>query len=152
MLMKRTNIEGIVESTYDSSNILSSIYNEDTNDLIIIFKNGGKYKYPKVSKSDFMRFEMAESQGVVFNTHIKKYSFEKLDNVDLEELMSKLNENNELKRTEKERAIKAKRNFILEKIKQIAAFDENVMDEVYITQFTILKNLIDGYLNIETQE
>jgi hypothetical protein len=153
MLMKRNNKNGIIEVMYDSSNILSSIYDEDnTNDLIIVFKNGGKYKYPKVSKADYMRFEMAESQGVVFNSHIKKYAFEKLENISVDDLMSKLNESNELKNTEKERAIKAKRDFILSKIKQIAEFDENVMDEVLLTQFSILKQLLEKYLNIRNED
>jgi hypothetical protein len=87
MILKRQEKDGIVKAMYDSSNIVASIYNNNTSDLEIIFKAGTKYRYPKVSKSDYMRFEIAESQGVVFNTHIKKYTSEKLANVDISQIL-----------------------------------------------------------------
>jgi len=88
MILKRQEKDGIVKAMYDSSNIIASIYNTTTSDLEIIFKAGTKYKYPSVSKSDYMRFEIAESQGAVFNTHIKKYTYEKLANVDVSQILN----------------------------------------------------------------
>jgi hypothetical protein len=87
MILKRQEKDGIVKAMYDSSNIVASIYNNETSDLEIIFKAGTKYKYPNVSKSDYMRFEIAESQGAVFNTHIKKYTYEKMANVDVSKIL-----------------------------------------------------------------
>ena len=87
MILKRQEKDGIVKAMYDSSNIVASIYNNNNSDLEIIFKAGTKYRYPSVSKSDYMRFEIAESQGVVFNTHIKKYKAEKLANVDISQIL-----------------------------------------------------------------
>lgn len=82
MLLKKQEKDNIIKVMYDSSNILASIYNKETSDLTIIFNKGTQYKYPKVTKTDYTRFELAESQGKVFNTHIKSYSFEKLDTID----------------------------------------------------------------------
>lgn len=149
MLLKRNEKNGIVEAMYDSSNILSSIYDLDTSDLVIVFKNGGKYKYPKVSKSDYMRFEIADSQGVVFNSHIKKYSFEKLENIDLEILMTKLDESKKLLAEEKNAILLAKRKLLMSKIKQISSFNEDIMNDVLINELSNLKKLIDEYINIE---
>ena len=71
MILKKQEKNGVVKALYDSSNIVASIYNPATSDLDLIFKAGTKYRYNGVSKSDYMRFEIAESQGTVFNTHIK---------------------------------------------------------------------------------
>ena len=77
---------------YKSSNILGSTYLVETGDLTLIFNKGARYKYAKVSKTDYTRFEMADSQGKVFNTHIKPYSFEKLDAVDPDAIVKEINE------------------------------------------------------------
>jgi hypothetical protein len=82
MLLKRQEKNGKIKSIYKSSNVCASTYETATKDLTIIFNNGSQYKYAGVTNADYMRFEIAESQGVVFNSHIKKYSFEKLEAVD----------------------------------------------------------------------
>jgi hypothetical protein len=82
MLLKRTQSENLIEATYDSSNILSSKYDKDSKKLIITFKRGIQYTYLNVIPSDYLRFETAESQGAVLNSHIKSYSFEKGEVID----------------------------------------------------------------------
>lgn len=82
MILKRADEDGFIKATYDSSNIFASTYDTKTNDLIILFKKGTQYKYGNVSRTDYTRFEIAESQGSVFNTHIKKYKFEILPSID----------------------------------------------------------------------
>lgn len=131
MILKRQEKDGIVKSMYDSSNIVASIYNNNTSDLEIIFKAGTKYKYPKVSKSDYMRFEIAESQGVVFNTHIKKYTAEKLGSVDI----SKILVETETLKVDEEMALKegvVKK--IIEKIKYLSSVSDNDNIELLIQQ------------------
>lgn len=91
MLLKRKEKENVVKVLYESSNVLASIYDNTTNELTLIFNSGTKYKYPNVSKTDYMRFELADSQGVVFNTHIKKYAFEKLESVDPKVIIAEIN-------------------------------------------------------------
>jgi len=88
MLVRKLINDGIMKSYYDSSNILVSEYDQSTKNLIVIFKNGGKYEYKDVSISDYTRFELADSQGKVLNSHIKQYPFEALGKVDI----SKINE------------------------------------------------------------
>ena len=90
MILKRKEKDGIVKAIYSSSNICASVYNTVTNELTIIFSNGGQYKYTDVAKTDYMRFETADSQGSVLNTHIKKYTTSKLDSVDTTEILKEV--------------------------------------------------------------
>ena len=90
MILKRKEKEGVVKAIYSSSNICASVYNTITNELTIIFSNGGQYKYVDVAATDYMRFETADSQGSVLNTHIKKYTTTKLDNVDTTEILKEV--------------------------------------------------------------
>jgi len=92
MIIQRTEKEGIVRGFYKSSNILMSEFNKATKNLTITFNYGGVYTYGDVPEKDFTRFELAESQGKVLNSHIKQYSFTKLDNADVNALKEELNE------------------------------------------------------------
>jgi hypothetical protein len=94
MILKRQEQDNLIKVIYESSNIFASIYDTKTGDLEIIFKAGTKYKYPNVSKTDYMRFEVADSQGAVFNTHIKKYAFQKMGNVDTSLIIEELSTGN----------------------------------------------------------
>ncbi len=88
MLLKKTEKDGIVTALYESSNILASKW--DGKDLTIIFKRGASYTYNNVSRTDYVRFEMADSQGVVLNAKIKTYSFTQNDNVDEAEILTEI--------------------------------------------------------------
>jgi len=92
MILKRKEKDGIIKAIYSSSNICASVYNNITNELSVIFNHGGQYKYLDVSKTDYMRFETADSQGSVLNTNIKKYTSSKLDNVDTTEILKEVEE------------------------------------------------------------
>lgn len=78
MILNRKETENKIKAMYKSSTILASTYEKDTKALTIIFTNGGQYKYADVTLTDYTRFETADSQGVILNSHIKKYTFEKL--------------------------------------------------------------------------
>ena len=91
MLLKKQETDNKVKSIYESSNICASIYDKDNSSLTIIFNNGGQYIYEGVTKGDYLRFEMADSQGAVFNSHLKKYSFQKLDKVDVKDILVEVN-------------------------------------------------------------
>ena len=90
MIIKRKEKDGIVKAIYSSSNICASVYNTITNELTVIFSNGGQYKYTDVAKTDYMRFETAESQGIIMNSHIKKYTTTKLESVDTSEILKEV--------------------------------------------------------------
>ena len=92
MILKKQEKNGKIKAMYSSSNICASIYDTTTNELTLIFNNGGQYKYTGVSNTDYMRFEIADSQGSVMNTHIKKYPFTKLDKVDTTEILKEVEE------------------------------------------------------------
>lgn len=70
-LINRIENDGFIEVQYASSNIQSSMYNNNSGDLIITFSGGRQYFYSNVDKNDYMKFELAESQGKVFNSLIK---------------------------------------------------------------------------------
>jgi hypothetical protein len=91
MILKRTVNDGVIKGFYDSSNILVSEYDQKENNLTIVFKGGGTYKYNNVSVKDFTRFEMADSQGIVLNKHIKPiYTVDKLDRIDTKNIVETL--------------------------------------------------------------
>lgn len=119
MILKRVEKENVVKAIYDSSNILASEYNKSTKDLIITFKRGAQYKYLGVSSSDYMRFEIADSQGSVLNSHIKTYTFEKCENVDANLITE------EIDKLKKEEVVKRQESIIGEMERIVSDFDQN---------------------------
>jgi len=92
-VVKRTEREdGVVECLIDSSNILLSEYNKSKQTLKITFKAGTQYLYKDVLDRDYVRFEVSESQGSVFNKTMRKYEFDKLDKVDTSNLLEQIAE------------------------------------------------------------
>ena len=102
MILKRQEKNGKIKAMYSSSTICASVFDTTTKDLIVIFNNGGQYKYPAVDLTDYTRFETADSNGSVFNAYIKKKytNFEKMDKLTDETIKAILNEVNELKEAE----------------------------------------------------
>ncbi len=140
MILKRQEKDGKIKAMYESSNILASTYDTATNDLTIIFKAGTQYKYSKVSRTDYMRFEIAESQGAVFNTHIRKYPTTKLESVDASRI---LNEAANLLAEEQKALIEGKKKKIFE---QIGAVTATANDEImFPTNLLVLKGMIEDF-------
>lgn len=119
MLLKKQETDNKVKSIYESSNICASIYDKDNSSLTIIFNNGGQYIYEGVTKGDYLRFEMADSQGAVFNSHLKKYSFQKLDKVDVKDILVEVNT---IKNAEDKVKIDYAVNVIVEKMKAVIQY------------------------------
>ena len=91
VIEKKEN-EGVVECLIDSTNILMSEYNETNGSLIITFKAGTRYQYHDVLKRDYVRFEISESQGSIFNKTMKGYKYDKIDSVDVKPIKERINE------------------------------------------------------------
>ena len=62
---------GYVESIFESSNILKTVYFADAETLYITFGRGHTYLYTGVDLEFYTRFENAESNGKFFHQHIK---------------------------------------------------------------------------------
>lgn len=93
-VVKKTEREdGVIECLIDSSNILLSEYNKTDKTLKITFKAGTQYLYKDVLHRDYVRFEVSESQGSVFNKTMNKYEFEKLGSIDVTEIKQLIVEN-----------------------------------------------------------
>jgi hypothetical protein len=90
MLISRTENDGVVNALYESSNILASKW--DGSNLTVIFKRGASYTYNNVSKTDYVRFESADSQGAVLNAKIKAYSYTQNDSVTEIGIINEINE------------------------------------------------------------
>ena len=122
MILKKQEKDNKVKAIYSSSNICASTYDKSTKDLIIIFSKGTQYLYNNVSESDYMRFELADSQGAVMNTHIKKYTFTKLADVDTKEI---INEVTVLKTADDKIIIDAAVTEIVNKMKDVISHYDN---------------------------
>jgi len=142
MILKKQEKDGLVKAMYDSSNIIASIYNSKNNDLEIVFKSGTKYRYSNVSKSDYMRFEIDESQGKIFNSHIKKYDATKLENVDITKI---LDETTSLKKQEHEALVLAKKERLIKTMKGIVLLADG--GRPFVDNLETLKTEIDEYVN-----
>ena len=118
MLLKRLEKKGKIKGMYHSSTICGSIYDPATKELIMIFNNGGQYKYPNVESTDYTRFETADSHGAAFNTYIKKkYTiFEKLDKLDATAIAMILVEIKELKEAEDKSLTEGKSKALIESL------------------------------------
>lgn len=137
MLLKRVEKENVVKAIYDSSNILASKYDKNSKKLTITFKRGAQYIYNDVSASDYMRFETAESQGAILNSHIKPYSFEKGEIVDADLIVE------EIDKIKKEEIIKIQESIISDMEHIISDFDINqIFDE---RKMLALANRITNY-------
>lgn len=99
MIIKKYTKDNKVTAFYNSSNVLSSVYDNDKHTLEVTFKRGARYLYENVDKTDYFRFELADSQGQVFNSHIKKYTALKLDAVNPESIETEIKQYNELEVT-----------------------------------------------------
>ena len=63
---------------------------KEKKELTITFNAGRRYTYSNVEHKDYVRFEIAESQGQIFNKHIKKYTTVKNPDVNPTELLNKV--------------------------------------------------------------
>lgn len=118
MILKRVEKDNKVKAIYSSSNILASTYDKTDNSLTLIFNKGAQYKYPGVSLTDYTRFELAESQGVVLNSHIKKYPFEKLEVIDPAEIVKEINT---IKESESKMMLEAKQTKLVKTMIELTA-------------------------------
>ena len=76
MITNIINENGIINATYDSSNIASSSYDTANYTLYITFVKGNlKYKYENINPEDYNKLQEAESTGKAFIEYIKnKYT------------------------------------------------------------------------------
>ena len=93
MLIKKvTEKKNVVESYYNSSNILKSVYHIDTKDLDVVFKRGAVYRYVDIPLKLFEQFEREQSQGKFLNKKIKNtYTTNKIADVNTQQLVQSIN-------------------------------------------------------------
>lgn len=144
MLLKKQENNNVTKAVYASSNVCASTYDKNTRDLTIIFNNGGQYKYPNVSETDYTRFELADSQGVVLNSHIKKYAFEKLDKVDTSAILAEITE---LKNAEKKAKIQHVTKSMVAAINAVNVYYETT-ESIDPALYAKMKSAMDDYEKI----
>jgi hypothetical protein len=136
MLIKRIEKDGIIKALYESSNVMASTYNTSNSSLVIVFGTGVGYKYDDVSAVDYAKFELADSQGKIFNKHIKQHTYNVIGEYDLEALKK------EMKATKADEIAKINRE--LKEFAQEIAEHEELNEEA-------LANLVQLY-NIRKQK
>jgi hypothetical protein len=92
-----------------------------------------------VSASDYLRFETAESQGAVLNSHIKSHSFEKGDVVDAKVIQE------EIDKLKKEELILMQQS-IIDDMESIT-YEFNVDGEFKESKLNNLITKINNYFN-----
>lgn len=132
MILQRKESNGVIEALYHSSNVRASKYVVETNQLTITFNRGVEYIYEGVTISDYHKFELADSQGVIFNKYIKSYPFVKGDIIDAVEL----NERIELAHREEVEGLEANIiqlcDLLSNKYKEDNVFDDNILKDFEI--------------------
>ncbi len=139
MLLKRVEKENVVKAIYDSSNILASKYEKNNKNLTITFKRGAQYVYKNVSQTDYFRFETAESQGSILNSHIKSYEFEKGEAVNTNLIIEEINN------IKQEELIKKQEDIINDM--EVIMTDFDINQEFNETKLVNLANKILNHFN-----
>jgi hypothetical protein len=137
MILKRVEKEGVVKAIYKSSHILASSYNTVNNALTVTFDRGAQYTYEGVSQTDYTRFEIAESQGKVLNSHIKnKYEVSKGDNIDTARILAEIDNINAEELKELEGSVVKSMDALLKGYAKNETFDKKGLTDL---QFLISK-------------
>jgi hypothetical protein len=95
MILKKVEKGDEVKAIYKSSNVLASKYNKKTSELTVTFNRGSVYTYAGVPAKDYTRFEIAESQGKILNSTIKKYEFTKGEDIDPAKIIQEVEKHQE---------------------------------------------------------
>jgi hypothetical protein len=144
MLLKKQENNNVTKAIYSSSNICASTYDKTSKDLTIIFNNGGQYRYSNVSETDYTRFELADSQGVIFNSHIKTYTFEKMDKVNPSAILLEVTE---LKDAEKKIKAQYVTNSMITAINAVSVYYEKT-ESIDPALYAKMKSAMDDYEKI----
>ena len=144
MLLKKQENNNVTKAIYASSNVCASTYDRTSKNLTIIFNNGGQYSYSNVSETDYTRFELADSQGVILNSHIKKYDFEKLDKVDPSKILAEVTE---LKDAEKKNKIIHYTKTLVDVMDAVSGYFQKT-DSIDPALYTKMKSAMDDYEKI----
>jgi hypothetical protein len=139
-LIRKEEKNNTIKCVYESSNIILSEYDKNTNLLKIGFKNGSIYSYKDVPYTDYFKFEIDESQGKALRSYILQYEDKgKVDKIDPKQMLlevdSAINNNFE----------ENKQNFITS-IKNIISLydkDKTILREDLITLKTNIKTLLN---------
>ena len=78
-ILKEEIIGTRIINEIESSNLVKTEYDVETQMLITEFKNGVKYEYEKVPHRVYTEFRISESQGKYFSSNIAKtYKYKKI--------------------------------------------------------------------------
>lgn len=81
MTILSEKIQGkIIDVDIESTNLKRAVYDTESKNLTITFKNGGIYEYYDFPWDEFTKLRLAESQGKYFSSNIKNgnYRYKKI--------------------------------------------------------------------------
>ena len=89
-IVKKDTNANIIRCLIQSSNILETVYNTETKDLLITFNGGRVYQYKNVSADIYNKFEQSESHGKTFHLFFKPMPAIRLNDVDPGKLLMEI--------------------------------------------------------------
>ena len=98
VLNSQTDHEGKISSLYDSSNVIASKYDPNSNKLVVIFGNGRHYLYEQVTPKTFENFQRSPSKGSAIHSIIKSHHTISLGNIDITHIKEDIDKIKNLKK------------------------------------------------------
>ena len=89
-IVKKDLIESKIRCLINSTNLLETIYDPNTKDLIITFRGGRVYQYKNVDPKIYNQFEQSESHGKSFHQFFKAAPSVRLTDVDPTKLLNEI--------------------------------------------------------------
>ncbi len=89
-IIKKEVVDSKIQCLIKSSNILETVYDTATKDLIITFNGGRVYQYKNVDPKVYQQFELSESHGKSFHQIFKTLPSTRLKDIDPNSLLTQL--------------------------------------------------------------
>jgi hypothetical protein len=89
-IVKKENIDSKIRCLINSTNILETLYDTASKDLIVTFKSGRSYQYKNVDPKVYNIFEQSPSHGQALHQMFKNTPTTRLTDVDPTSLLTEL--------------------------------------------------------------
>jgi hypothetical protein len=89
-IVKKDIIESKIRCLISSTNLLETVYDTATKDLIITFRGGRVYRYKNVDPKIYNQFELSESHGKSFHQLFRSIESIRLSDIDTTALLTEM--------------------------------------------------------------
>lgn len=89
-IVKKEIIDGKIRCLINSSNLLETVYNPTTREMLVTFNHGRVYQYKNIDPKLYGGFEKSESMGKYFHQFFKNLPSKRLNDIDTIVLITEL--------------------------------------------------------------